>query len=297
MAYLGSNSSIIVCDIMFEIKEYSDKFGRVYKSITGDDTSFDPKKIYVMIMTYNCEDYIKYCIDAFKNQNVEFVIVDNGSTDETQTILTFRELKYTVERNKGDLSYLANTCLKNIPPNSWVFYVNPDEILFDLPDNYLNRLASFMEKNEIYCGDVRFPDFVNNYSTLFAHFDWGEGAGNYWTARRLFYYTGRERFIHPVHFNVTNMYPFEEFTAKCKMALSKETGLETGIPFNNEHTGEWTGTVARLSEVKLYHYGKLRGAEKQRGKGDRLVHGDLIAAGQVATIPFRGRHPSVLKLW
>jgi glycosyltransferase involved in cell wall biosynthesis len=276
---------------VFEIKEYKDKFSRVYKTISYNG-EYDPMvdasklpKIYVMIMTYNCDDYIKYCIDAFKNQSVDFVFIDNGSTDKTNKIIDDIVAEGKIISNwqedlaKGDLSYLANKCLEKIPNNSWVFYVNPDEILFDLPVNYLNRLAKFMEDNQIYCGDVRFPDFVNNYSTLFAHFDWGEGAGNYWTARRLFYYTGKERFIHPVHFNVSNV----PDTQKTE--------------FNNEHTNEWNGTVARLSKVSLYHYGKLRGAERQRGKEDRLVHGDLIAAGRVATIPFYGRHPSVMNLW
>ena len=271
--------------IVFEIKEYSDKFGRVYKAITGDDTSFDAKKIYVMMLTYNCEDYIKYCIDAFKNQYVSFVFVDNGSTDRTNEIIDAivdrGEIicEWQQDLKKDDLSYLANKCLEKIPPNSWVFYVNPDEILYDLPENYLGRLASFMEDNRIYCGDVRFPDFVYNYSTLFANHDWGDGAGNYWTARRLFYYTGEEKFIHPVHFNVSNV----------------EHPSDTG--FNNEHTNEWKGTVAKLMNVVLFHYGKLRGMERQRGKNYTSVSGDLIAKGEIATMPYKGRHPSVMKLW
>lgn len=252
---------------MFQINDYKDRFGRKYSLVGSeyidyeDMTKFRGKtKVYAMMLTYGQEDYVDYCMKALEEQ-VSGIFQHNEKTD--------------------DLASAANKCLKTIPKNNWVFYVNPDEILFDLPPNYLKSLVGFMEKNNIKCGDVRFRDFIYNYSTLFAHFEWGEGVGNYWTARRLFYWTGKEKFIHKTHFNISNV----------KSGLPRLDALA-----NNEHTGEWEGTVAKLNDVILFHYGKCRGVEGQRGKRGRLIDGEQFAKGELATIPYHGIHPSVMGL-
>ena len=251
---------------MFRRKKYKDKFGREYDLvyISLPATKEKRKKVYALVLTYDSEDYLHYCEDAL-----------GGMVDGI-----FKHCE------KGDdLSKIANECLKRIPKNSWVFYVNPDEILFDLPKNYLRSLAAYLEKQEIYCADVRFRDFAYNYNTLFAHFDWGEGVGNYWTARRFFKWTGKEKFIHKTHFNISNCVDVDFEHDPSMYGHS-----------NNEHTGEWIGTVAKLNDVILFHYGKCRGMESQRGKGERLLDGEQFVKGQIATIPYRGRHPNVMNL-
>ena len=47
------------------------------------------EKISIVIPTYNSEKYIKRCVDSVRNQlyeNIEILIIDNGSTDNTQQI-------------------------------------------------------------------------------------------------------------------------------------------------------------------------------------------------------------------
>lgn len=240
---------------MFRRTLFVDKFGRKYSAIYATTKEFEPKKkVYAMVMNYKADDYIDYCRNALKNQVTK--IYEHTEAGE-------------------NLAEIANHALEKIPKNSWVFYVNPDEILYELPDNYLSNLVDFMEEEKIFCADVRFKDFIYNYGTLFAHFDWGEGPGKYWTARRLFKWTGAEKFRNPVHFNITN--------------------TTERIP-NNEHTGEWGGEVAKLPQVQLFHYGKLRGIENQRHKKDRLIDGHEFAMGRIATIPYYGPHPKVMNL-
>lgn len=264
---------------MFEIKKRCDKLKREYQIIEGDEDR-SPVKVVAFMLVYNMEDYLRYCINALKPQVDEIYAIDNNSRDNSTKILHDGGVKWFSSGTKGDLAKLANELLEKIPPNTWVFYVNPDEILFDLPPKFLGKYASFLAENKIYCSDVRFPDFVYNYGTLFANFDWGEGPGIYWTARRLFYYTGKERFVHPTHFNIANMFP----------------NIGDTVPYNHEHTGEWDGVVAKSNDIQLFHYGKLRGVERQREKGNRICEGNLIASGQIATIPYCGPHPSVMKL-
>lgn len=263
----------------FEIIDWKDRFNRDYKVVVGDEKKEKEDVILRMIMlTYNSEDYLEKCLEATKNQTGCVFALDNGSTDRTLNILKDYNVNYITSKKKGDLSWLMNKNLKQVPVGGWCLYVNPDEILFDLPRGFIGKYCSFLERNDIFASDVRFPDFIYNYATLFAGFDWGEGPGKYWTARRLFRFTGSESFRGDTHFNISNYHPKQ----RC-----------APIP-NHEHTGMWGGCVTKTELIKLFHYGKCRGIERQRGKGKRLVHGDSIAFNQVATIPYTGRHPSVM---
>jgi len=262
---------------VFKIIDWKDRFDRKYKVVLGEpDKSSTKVPINLIMLTYNCDDFLEYCLKATKNQVDNVYVMDNMSSDRTIKILRDYNIDYKRSTIKGDLSKLMNLNLKRVP-KGWCFYVNPDEILFDLPKGFIGKYCSFLENNSISCSDVRFPDFIYNYRTLFAGFDWGEGAGIYWTARRLFRYTGSERFVGKIHYNISNM----------------REGQQNPI-FNNEHTGFWGGTVVKTNLMQLFHFGKCRGIERQRGKGERLLNGELVAQGAVATMPYYGRLPSVL---
>jgi len=265
---------------MFEIVDWKDRFGREYKLVEGEPDKYSERvPINLILLTHNCDDYLEKCLKATENQVDNVYAMDNGSTDKTINILKDHNIDYKTSKIKGDLSKLMNLNLKRVPTNGWCLYVNPDEILFDLPKNFIGKYCSFLEHSDIHASDVRFPDFIYNYRTLFAGFDWGEGPGVYWTARRLFRYRGTERFRGSVHYNVSNMH---------------EKQQHAPIP-NHEHTGMWGGCVAKTELIKLFHFGKCRGIERQRGKGERLIDGNRIAYGDVATIPYYGPLPSVLK--
>lgn len=262
----------------FKIAGWKDGFEREYKVVTGEPDKNDERiPINLILLTYNCDDYLEHCLKATENQVDKVYALDNMSNDNTIKILKDHNIDYRRSSIKGDLSKLMNLNLKRVP-RGWCFYVNPDEILYDLPKGFIGKYCKFLEDNEIYASDVRFPDFIYNYGTLFAGFDWGEGPGIYWTARRLFRFTGVEQFRGRTHYNISNIHP-----------------KERGNPmFNYEHTGWWGGTVVKTSSIQLFHYGKCRGVERQRSKGERIVNGDRIATGAVATIPYCGEHPSVM---
>jgi glycosyltransferase involved in cell wall biosynthesis len=62
-------------------------------------------KISVIVPVYNAEQYLKQCIDNLMCQtykNIEIIIVDDGSTDNTANIVKQYNVKYLYQENKGD---------------------------------------------------------------------------------------------------------------------------------------------------------------------------------------------------
>ncbi len=65
-----------------------------------------PVSISVIIPAYNEEKLIKSCLDSLKDQdfnrkNYEIIVVDNGSTDRTASIVKNYDSKLVLEPNKG----------------------------------------------------------------------------------------------------------------------------------------------------------------------------------------------------
>ena len=261
---------------MFEIKEGMDKFGRQYKYVSGDDESVEPRKVNLIFPVYNDEYYLEYCLKSFHDQVDGIYVVDNMSTDGTRRIL--KDYNVTVRRSsEKNFAKLRQINLNMVPKNSWIFMTDSDDVLYDLPKRYVGRYVSFLHNNNIFCSDIRFFEICYNYGTIMA-MEYGDGPGILWTARRLFYYTGKE------------WYDGDErgFHENIRNATKTEP--------NNEHTDWWNGTVAKTHEIMFFHYGKCAGIEKWRRKEGRVLSGEMGAMGYVPTMPFGGRHPSVMKL-
>ncbi len=93
------------------------------------------KGVSLIICTYNRSELLKQCLHSFTTQslqlrfNMEFIIVDNNSSDNTKEIVINFEtrlpnLKYVIERSVG-LSYARNRGIDEAKYN-WVCYVDDD---------------------------------------------------------------------------------------------------------------------------------------------------------------------------
>ncbi|MDD7183284.1 glycosyltransferase family 2 protein [Peptostreptococcus porci] len=89
--------------------------------------------VSVILPAYNSGKYIKSCIDSILNQSYEdfeLIIVDDGSTDDTQKIINNyvdKKIKYIYQSNKG-VSLARNTGIKNAS-GDLVTFVDADDIM------------------------------------------------------------------------------------------------------------------------------------------------------------------------
>lgn len=110
----------------------------------------DKTKISVVIPVYNSEKYIEECINSITNQtykNIEIIIVNDGSIDNSEKIikeyaLKDKRIKYIYKLNEG-VSKARNTGIK-ISTGKYITFVDSDDIV---EKNYLHNLIN---KNDEY---------------------------------------------------------------------------------------------------------------------------------------------------
>ncbi|MCK4260841.1 MAG: glycosyltransferase [Halanaerobiales bacterium] len=106
------------------------------------------KKVSIVMPTYNQTQFIKEAVDSILNQeyqNWEFIIINDGSTDNTAEIiksyLPHPKIKYFEKENGGTGSAL-NYGLK-YASGEYETYVSSDNIYFS---NFLSVLIEYLEK-------------------------------------------------------------------------------------------------------------------------------------------------------
>lgn len=116
---------------------------------TKQNLSFIPK-ISIIIPVYNQEKNIERCLNSILNQlykNIEIIVVDDGSTDNTKFIYK----KYVnrdkriklIYQNKGGVSKARNLGLKNVTGEYITFVDADDYIDNDLILNYIKYLEKY----------------------------------------------------------------------------------------------------------------------------------------------------------
>lgn len=103
--------------------------------------------ITIIIPVYNRIKYIKECLDALIAQdmdNVEIILVDDGSTDGSQIICENYSKKYSfirvIHQSNLGVSVARNTGIKNAK-GKWISWIDSDDIV---DSNYINSLKHFI---------------------------------------------------------------------------------------------------------------------------------------------------------
>jgi glycosyltransferase involved in cell wall biosynthesis len=131
-------------------------------------------KISIITVSLNAVDVIEQTIKSVLNQtckpNIEYIVIDGGSTDGTVRLLNKYqqqgELRYISEPDNG-IYYAMN---KGIPiaKGEWIYFLGSDDVFFD--DGVLERIFSGnIDHAEIIYGNVKYLHSGDTYDGPFNH--------------------------------------------------------------------------------------------------------------------------------
>jgi glycosyltransferase involved in cell wall biosynthesis len=221
------------------------------------------KRIGALYMSCNEEMYIMQSLLSIQRQVDFIVIADNCSTDKTLDMIEkFKKLKdsppvYVISiptdntEILGYNTYASSHIGGNEQPIEkyfkgkcdWIIQMEPDLVLYEVPDDTLRKTATYLELRGFNCLNVFMRDFVYDYAHINA-VDWGEGAGNFYSERRFFKLTDKTGY------------------AKGNYLCPRNEGSPK--PTYYRFWQEWAGLVAKSRFIKFAHYGFCRGVERIR---------------------------------
>ena len=118
-------------------------------------------KLSIIVPIYNVENYLEYCLNSIvpilSNENVELILVNDGSTDKSESICNmyiekYKNIRYIYQDNQG-LSEARNTGIKN-SNGKYVTFIDSDDFI-----NYqilLDFLNSFDTPDVIFLNAVKY---------------------------------------------------------------------------------------------------------------------------------------------
>lgn len=110
-------------------------------------------KYSIIVPVYNVEKYLDKCLNSLvnqKNDNYEIIIVNDGSTDNSQNIINEYKKKYpklikTLKKENGGLSSARNYGIDN-SNGEYLLFVDSDDYV---SDNYLNAIDNYVKNNTL----------------------------------------------------------------------------------------------------------------------------------------------------
>lgn len=109
------------------------------------------KVLSIIVPIYNVEKYLKECIESILDQvvnNVEIILLNDGSTDESLNIAKFYEERYSnilvVNKENEGLAPTRNLGM-NIATGKYIMFLDSDDLLCE---NSLNNLIEFIENEK-----------------------------------------------------------------------------------------------------------------------------------------------------
>lgn len=94
--------------------------------------------ISIIIPVYNCQDYLKRCLDSVFSQdysNYEVICIDDGSTDNSAQIAKEYDVRYYYQKNGGQA--VARNKGIELAKGEWICFVDSDDAV---ESNYLSKM-------------------------------------------------------------------------------------------------------------------------------------------------------------
>ena len=226
--------------------------------------------ISVIVPVYNVEKYLEKCLNSLVNQtyqNIEIIVVDDGSTDNSGRIADDFALKYdiikVIHTKNGGLSAARNVGIENaggeyiafVDSDDWVD-VNTFEQLYNLISkgdfgfSSCGMIEEFGTETEQHFETIEFE--VCNQKELFnLILDTDYVCG--YACNKLF----RRDIIGELRFD-ENLLSCEDIDFCARFACKCESAIYTKTPFyhyrqrTDSMTGDFSYNVRKLSVIKAY---------------------------------------------
>lgn len=127
--------------------------------------TFFKKKISVIVPVYNVEKYLEDCIDSIENQtynNIELILVDDGSTDKSLEIAKTMKKKYNniiviSQENQGQGA--ARNVGLNYSSGDYISFIDSDDII---SQNMFKKMITYCEKYDLDILECSYQEFCEN---------------------------------------------------------------------------------------------------------------------------------------
>lgn len=136
----------------------------------NDNINHENILISVIVPVYNVANYINECLDSLINQtyqNIEILVVDDGSTDESGKICDEYEKKYkkvkVIHKKNEGLGFARNTGLENVH-GKYVTFVDSDDYV---DKGFIEKLYINMNNEELDMCKSGFRRVDDSYNTLY----------------------------------------------------------------------------------------------------------------------------------
>lgn len=129
----------------------------------------EPFLISIVTVVYNAEATLEKTIESVlkqKSKNIEYVLVDGGSTDGTLNILKKYSEKITWISEKDNGIYDAMNKGIELAHGKWLYFLGADDILCDC----LNEVSTQLHEMTIIYGDVILKNEQKKYDGVFNSF-------------------------------------------------------------------------------------------------------------------------------
>lgn len=118
----------------------------------------EDKKVSIIVPVFNVKNYIKRCIESIINQtysNIEIILVDDGSTDNSGNICDEYAKKdkrvKVIHKNNGGLSSSRNVGI-NISSGKYLCFIDSDDYIENDMIEYLYRGMKKYDVDIVSCG-------------------------------------------------------------------------------------------------------------------------------------------------
>lgn len=107
------------------------------------------KKVSIIVPAYNCENYIRQCLESIINQtyhNIEIIVVNDGSTDSTNNILHDYDGKIIlINQNNLGVSTARNVGLEKAT-GEYIMFVDSDDWI---ESDMISKMIQYTDYNSI----------------------------------------------------------------------------------------------------------------------------------------------------